>query len=273
MAFPSSPLNGQQYTIGNSTWEWISAQGCWNLLDVTNVYSTTTQVFTSSGTWNIPSNASMAHITLIGGGSGGRPATTVNSTSGSGGDGGGGGALTSALMDVANLLVYISPATSVTVTIGVGGVSATAGGATIVDILKAGGGIAPTGFGNYTGGLGLFRGGGGGSGSSVTASGSTAGSAGVTSYGGPGGGNGGSASNASFSVSGGAGGGSPVYTMATGDTYASNIQNMPVPGIVDNTGTPKFGAGGNGGNYSSGTSTSGQTGADGVAVIKVWYNS
>jgi hypothetical protein len=267
MPFPSSPLNGQQYTIDNSTWEWSSAGSRWNLVDATKLPPTTTHVFTSSGTWTIPINGYMAHITLIGGGGGGEAGISGGSSTGAGGNGGNGGALTSALIDLTYLIANTPFAT---ITIGTGGASNTAGGNTIFEFLKAGGGAA----GGYssTGGFGQFRGGYGGDGGLVYGSGvGSSPSSGQSSYGAAGGGKGGNASNASFSQNGANGGGSPVYTMTTGDTYASNIENMPIPGIVDNTGTPKFGAGGNGGNYSSGTVTNGQTGANGLVVIKTWY--
>jgi hypothetical protein len=268
MAFPSSPLNGQQYTIGNSTWEWSSAGSRWNLVDATKLPPTTTQVFTSSGTWTIPINGYMAHITLIGGGGGGQPGTSSSSSVGGGGAGGGGGALTSALIDLTYLIANTPFAT---ITIGTGGTSNTAGGNTVFEFLKAGGGGAGTGNSSI-GGFGQFRGGYGGAGGLVNATGVVGTpTVGQSSYGAAGGGKGGSASNASFSQNGANGGDSPVYSMTTGGVYASNIQNMPVPGIVDNTGTPKYGAGGNGGNYSSGTVTNGQTGANGLVVIKTWY--
>ena len=265
MPFPSSPVTGQQYTIGNVTWEWISAQGCWNLLDATNLSSTTTQVFTSSGTWTKPSNAQIIHVTLIGGGGAGRTATSSDSATGTGGVGGGGGALTSGFVNPS----YLDAST--TVTVGLGGASSNAsGGTTTFNFLKAGGGI---GFGSGLGGYGLFNGASGGGGGGVDGSGATSvWYTGTDSYGAAGGGYGGNAQNLYYDESGGAGGGSPVYSMVTGTSGTNGNSDMPIPGVSNNSWVGTVGAGGKGGAF-TGTAFGGAVGYDGVVVIKTWYDS
>lgn len=202
MAFPVSPDNGEQHTIGDVTWEYDSASNAWELLDWQNFGGVTVQVFTSSGTWTKPAGAKIVHVTAIGGsGSAGGGSTYQGDT------GGGGGALTSAFFD-ASLL----GATESVVATGAG-VSYT------FNTLQAGGG------GVGSGGLGKYNGGTGGTGGYDDFSNIVYGDNGIDSYGGAAG-----ASGEGFGEAGGGlGGGSPLYSTTNGS--AGN--NLPIPGGGD----------------------------------------
>lgn len=101
------------------------------------------QVFTSNGTFTIPSGITTLKITVQGGGGGGGNVSTPNNTTalGMGSQGGGGGCATS-------FLTGLTPGATLAVTVGGGGASAAAGGAssvasgtqTITTITGSGGG-------------------------------------------------------------------------------------------------------------------------------------
>ena len=98
------------------------------------------QTFTSSGTWTKPSGIRLAMVEVIGGGGGGGSSTSSVNTAGGGG---GGGAYARKLFDVSSV-------SSVSVTIGSGGGSQAAGGASVFSTVTANGGGA--GKGGNTGG-------------------------------------------------------------------------------------------------------------------------
>lgn len=199
MAFPASPDNGEQHTIGDVTWEYDSASNAWELLDWQNFGGVTVQVFTSSGTWTKPTGAKIVHVTAIGGsGSAGGGSGSI------GDDGGGGGAMTSAFFD-ASLL----GATESVVATGAG-ISYT------FNTLKAGGG------GVFNGGYGKYNGASGGTGGAYDEGGYYDGGTGYTSYGGAAGADG----EGILSANGGSGGTSPLYST----TNSSAGNNLPIPG-------------------------------------------
>ena len=99
-------------------------------------------VFTANGTWTVPAGVLQAYVKVIGGGGGG------GSNANAGGGGGGGG--------IAEELVNLVGVTSVAVTVGAGGASATAGGTS-----SFGAFCSATGGGGATGSAGQNRGDGG----------------------------------------------------------------------------------------------------------------
>jgi hypothetical protein len=152
------------------------------------------QVFTSSGTFTIPALVTKVKVTVVGGGGGG--------ASGSSGGGGGGGA-------AIRIVTGLTPAGTVTVTVGSGGAAQTAGGTSSFGAYASAtggaggtsgtngygaGGIGSSGSLNIGGGPGTggFAGGVGllGSGGSTILGGGGVGNAAGQAYGGGGGSNG-----------------------------------------------------------------------------------
>jgi len=114
-------------------------------------------VFTSSGTFTIPTGITALKITVGGGGGGGGVGQDVGDGSGTGGQGqSGGGAI--------KYLTGLTPGNTLTVTVGAGGGSGTAGGTssvasgtqsiTTISGTGGGGGGTGTGGGNGTGSVG-----------------------------------------------------------------------------------------------------------------------
>lgn len=260
MPFPSSPDSGEQYTIDNVTWEYVSTKGAWELVDWQKLSAPSISVFTSSGTWTKPTNADIVYVVAVGGGQAGTNGSSPAPTDGQGGGGGGGGSVSTIFYD-ASLL-----SSTQSVTVGTGGVN---------------GGAVNGGFSSFAGlkalgaedfGLGMFSGSFGGDGgygsdgeggSSAGATGGTR-SNGIGLYvnGGAGGGNGGAGVGTFETGSGGSGGQIPYGV-------SSSLINLPALGSIG----AGYGAGGNGGDgiaSSIGSSTSGADGIQGIVVVVTW---
>lgn len=201
----------------------------------------TTQVFTSSGTWNRPTGCKFVKVTLIGaggGGGGGRMLSTCAScVPGIGGFGGVGG-LSINWLDVTSI-------SSATVTIGAGGAGSTGTGST--------GGT--TSFGSYAQ--------------------STGGAGGVASTGGAGAaGAGGTASLGTINVNGPSGPSGSTSIVVNGQlfgglgTYLSSLTGTFNNGVAG----AGYGAPGSGG-YNSSTVTyrAGANGASGLIIVEEFY--
>jgi hypothetical protein len=213
MPFPVSPDNGEQYTIGNVTWEYISSSNSWNLIDWQNFNGVSVEVFTGSGTWTKPSQAKIVHVTAIG--------TGISM---------GGGALTSAFFDASLLGSTVS-------------VTVASDSSSIFGTLKAGSST------NLDGGYGKYNGGGGGQdGYTDGYGGFFDGNSGATSYGGAPGQDGSTYHYQQGDIEvfayGGGGGESPLYSTIGG----SLGNNLPIPGgrTASGAGGQIYGAGGGG---------------------------
>jgi hypothetical protein len=196
------------------------------------------QLFTSSGTFNVPSGVTKVYLTMVAGGGGGAGGAQTPSK---GGGGGGGGA---------SLLKYpltVTPGAALTVTIGAGGaggtpaniagVNGTVGGNTSFDSVTVSGG----GAGQMSAGAGLYGAGGVGAGG-FDASAQTGGTSGLQ------GGNGADADT----NGGGGGGGTPFGAGGTGANNANSNE-------AGHAATANTGAGGGAG----GTDTGGTVGGNG----------
>lgn len=195
----------------------------------TQTYVTTTQTFTSSTSWTVPTGVTSAKIECWGAGGGGQ-----------GGSGGGGGGGEYARSNT----VAVTPGESLTVTIGAGG---------------SGGPGGAGGPGSNGGDTSVKRSsttlviahGGKGSNSATTAGGT--GSTAPVHYNG-----GGSHANTTGTSTGGAGGGSSAGTGAAGNTGASNSGTTGGAGASAPSGG---GAGGRGGNGTGSSGTAGTAGS------------
>lgn len=249
MAFPS-PYNGRQYTIGNTTWEYNSVSGAWEIIDWTKLSAPTISVFTTSGTWTKPTNAGIVYVTCVGAGNSGFSATSDPETGTfAGGVGGAGGSMSVATFDATLLAATIS------VTVG------TSGGNSEFASLKAQGGFYTDAGGQPRG---MFSGSYGGGGVNDIGSSSRPEYFPSTTY---------------FTLGGavgGAGGGATGITATTtpiNPIYGapSGLVNLPILGS-NNTG---YGAGGSGSNY-DGTvpaEVNGTTGRSGIVVVVTWLSA
>ena len=193
----------------------------------------TIQTFTASGTWTKPTGCKTIKVTVVGGGGGGGNTTTSSSYSSGGGGGGGGTSIQ---------FIDVSAVSSVSVTVGSGGSSASSGGTSSFGAYCS----ATGGGGGSTGGLRAAAGTGGtGSGGALnfSASGAGAGS-------GPTGGGGGS----SFF----GGGAKDLILTSTG---SSN-------GIAASA----YGGGGSGAaTFSTNAAKTGGAGYQGIVVVEEFY--
>jgi len=189
----------------------------------------TIQAFTSSGTFTVPAGVTKVKVTVVGGGAGGRTAT--NSTP-QGGGGSGGASI--------KVITGLTPAGTVTVTVGTGGAANTDG--------------VTSSFGAYC---------------SATGGSSPA-------FGGPGnGGNGGTATGGDINFTGGAGGGGSGVSgtvAGNGGTGGSSIFGGAGLGAFSTNsastagaGAPGTGAGGGGGCGGPGT---GGAGGSGIVIVE-----
>ena len=263
MPFPSSPDSGEQYTIDNVTWEYVSSKGAWELVDWQNLSAPSISVFTSSGTWTKPTNADIVYVVAVGGGQAGTDGSGTSNV-GTGGGGGNGGSVSSIFYD-ASLL-----SSTQSVTVGTGGIYAGTvnGGFSSFAGLKALG-AEDFGYGMFSGSFGGSGGSGGDSeyGSISGANGGTR-SDGIGLYvnGGAGGGDGGAGVGVFETGSGGNGGQVPYGASPT-------LVNLPAIGSVG----AGYGAGGNGGigysGDSGGTSTNGTNGIQGIVIVVTWLSA
>ena len=218
------------------------------------------QIFTTDGTWVVPANVNSVNVLVVGGGGGGG--------NWAGGGGGGGGVIRD--FDIGHKPFTVIPNSSISITIGAGGLGANAygtvgtqGGNTSFGTLVALGG----GYGGSGPGSNLATGGNGGSGGGAYSTGSSGlgteaqGEGGGLGYNygggavGPGGGGGGGAVDGGGSVNGnGAGsGGTGYYSMISGDNIMYGSGGGGGAGLGAIGGQGSIGAG-NGGNRFSGGS-------------------
>jgi len=121
--FPSSPTVGQQYTFGGITYT-FTAQGVWSVTPGGGVPGgfVKTQIFTTSSTYTPSLNTQFAVVECIGGGGGGGTGYNGGSNAYFGGGGGGSGGYSRSYLTAAQI------GSSQTITVGVGGIAATATG-------------------------------------------------------------------------------------------------------------------------------------------------
>ena len=212
------------------------------------------QTFTSSGTFTVPSNVNLVFVTLIGGGGGGGAGDQLIGGDNYGGGGGGGGGF------IVNCPVLVTPGSSYTVTVGIGGAGApsgplagtqwfgkdgTAGGTSsfgsLVSANGGGGGGGATGVNEGGGGAG---GGGGGTVVPMAAMGYT--------------GNDGNSRGNNGSFVGGAGASSSI---GTGGAAASGAN-------ANGANATGYGAGGGGGAPTNNNNGKGGNGSPGIVIIR-----
>ena len=202
------------------------------------------QVFTSSGTFNVPALVTAVKVTVIGGGGGGGGCqTNAGGTASEAGGGGGGGC-------AIKWVTGLTPAGTVTVTVGTGGAGGTAGP-------NNGSAGNTSSFGAHCSATG-----GGGGNSGATSSGTTSAAGGA--------GGAGSSGDLNFA---GADGGSGVVAAANrlllttgGGTFMAG--SVSTSGGAGKAGTG-YGGGGTGGSIGASTSAvAGGAGANGVVIVE-----
>jgi MSHA biogenesis protein MshQ len=209
------PLEG--FTVSSLRYSAIGANCAFILLLLAlllplRLAAQTVQTFNASGSWTVPAGVTSVTVEAWGGGGGGA------SNGNQGGGGGGGGAY-------AGATVPVVPGTTYGITVGLGGASGVAGGASQFDtgtVVRAAGGSAASGD---TGGAG----------------GTTAASIGTTKYAG---GSGGAGQRGGGSTRGGGGGGGSAATSANGGAGNAGSSGL---GGSGGSGTGAGGAGGNDG--------------------------
>ena len=236
-SFPSSPTNGQVATVGDYSYTYNSTTDSWEgVLGGSSGSGSFAQVFTSSGTFTVPTGVSAVKVTVIGGGGGAAGGNQFCC--------GGGGAGGVAVRWVTGL----TPGGTVAVTVGAAGAGGV-GGAGGTGTSGAAGGTSS--FGTYasaTGGAGAIApvtvgniglGGAGGAGSN--------GDMNIT---------GGKGGTSAYAISGGGGGGSSGQSGATGvspgspSSYSNLNDTRIFPG-----GTGYLGGRGGDGGFTEGFTT------------------
>lgn len=254
---PDAPLDGKTVSLDFVTIDGgVSYLGKSNK-EILSPSSMNIVTFTSSNTYNAPSNLLYAEISVTGAGGGGGGADNLDTSSGSAGGGGGAGGTVIAVLNKEEI------GSSVQVTIGSGG---------------SGGGVTGTsgsvgGYSQFASAIGALVGYGGSGG---------VGSATSTVYMGAGGSGGGSSTGgitSAFGVNGGYGlsgfvGDQTTYFVRGGDGGSSIFGNggrgsTALSGPTNGVASSVFGAGGGGGVTSTNTfGATGGLGSSGVVVIK-----
>lgn len=200
-----------------------------------SVTAPTIQVFTSSGTWNRPTDCTKVKVTVIGGGGGaGGVQSTETGTSGGGGAGG-----------TAIEYIDVSATSSAAVTVGSGG---------------SGGSGNSNGSAGGTSSFGSFCSASGGSGGIARSNNSSGGGAGIGSNGDINAAGGSGYSGASTANTGGGGGNSTLGGGASPKTGPGNGNNGR-----------STGGGGGGASSTGGLNRTGGTGASGIVIVEEFY--
>lgn len=222
----SGTANSTTYLRGDQTWATVTllpgAQG---------------QVFTSSGTFTIPTGITALKVTAIGGGGGGGAATSNSNDSAQAGGGGGGGTAVA-------YLTGLTPGNTLSVTVGAGGTAGSSAGN------GGAGGASSVASGTQTITTITANGGGGGIGASPGGSGA--------------GGAGGSTSGATYGIS-----GSQGYTIFGGASQFTTL-NYKASGAGQSGSDFGPGTGSTGSSASSGSpgAVAGATGAAGIVIFE-----
>lgn len=190
----------------------------------------TMQVFSSSGTFTVPTGITKVKVTVIGGGGGGGYSAGTSDPSGGGGGGG------AAIKTISGL----TPGGTIAVTVGTGGAGGTSGTGT------AGG---TSSFGTYCSATG---GSGGGASSSNAASG----------------GSGGVGSSGDLNIGGGGGGGAMSYVRNVAGAGGSSIMGGGGKGVGSSSSRSAEDGRSYGGGGGGAISGNGGAGADGVVIVE-----
>jgi hypothetical protein len=250
----------QRYNYTNHTLEYCNGTAWIQPAGASNFSNITTQTFTSSGTFTVPSGVRLLKVLVVGGGGAGSYAANQ----GVSGGGGGGGQAVSALIPT-------SPGTVYNVTVGNGGVESTSNGApgqnssfgSLTALGGAGGTAPPSPSGQGGNGGGATNGGAyGATGGSVSAPSPLMHELYIAISGGGGGGSGAAGGSTPFASGGtGSGGG--------GASYGAGANGTPSWCGWGNDGAPNSGAGGSGagpGCYGN----SGGSGGSGLVQVTYW---
>jgi len=198
------------------------------------IVAPTIQTFTSSGTWNRPTNCTKVKVTVIGGGASGASVTTSHTHASGGGGGAGGTAIE---------YIDVSSTSSATVTVGAGGSS--------VGASNAGNAGGSSSFGSFCSATG-------GSGGATSVASGTSGAGGA----------GGIGSNGDVNISGGPGGndGGGGSSSLGGGAAPKSIGN-------GNAGRTTGGGGGGSVNTTStGSNRTSGAGAAGIVIVEEYYS-
>ena len=234
-----TPAAGQSIRInaGNTAWE------AYTPTTASSFSGTNGQAFTSSGTFTIPSSITAVKVTVVGGGGGSGSAisTGVCTTASTAGGGGGGTAI--------SYLTGLTPANTLSVTIGAGGTAGTSGsGGTGGSSLVASGTQTITTITAIGGGF----------------------SAGVTDFYSGSSGAGGSATNGTINLVGGGGEASSVSASGTGgsSTFGGGARSQIITSTSAGIAGGNYGGGASGATARNGATGLGAAGAGGIVIFE-----